>query len=140
MSTSTTNASTGKNIILAGLYLQLGFFSLFLLTGMTFHWRLAHSPTTPSLQNNWTKYMYALYGAGALILARSVYRVFEFEGGQDGTIQTNEWYLYVFDTVPMFVVMGIFNAVHPGQIIGRARKEVGYGLEQGGSFVPLNTK
>lgn len=109
----------GKNLILLGLYLQLVFFGLFLVTGGIFHVRMARSPTLVSLQNNWAKYMYTLYAAGALVLVRSVFRVIEFKEDNSGPITTHEFYLYIFDAVLMLGVLVLFNLIHPGQIIGR---------------------
>jgi hypothetical protein len=109
----------GKTVIIIGLFLQIVFFGLFLICGGVFHFRLLRSPTPSSTQVNWAKYMYTLYAAGILILIRSIFRVAEFTGGNDGPIMTHEFFLYLFDGVLMFGVMTLFNAVHPGAIIGR---------------------
>src|SRR4051794_29576933 len=109
----------GKNIILVGLFLQILFFGFFLVCGGLFQYRMTRSPTPTSLQENWAKYMYALYAAGILILIRSIFRVIEFTQGNNGTIMTHEIFLYIFDAILMLGVMVLFNVVHPGSIIGR---------------------
>jgi hypothetical protein len=109
----------GKNIILVGLFLQIAFFGFFLVCGGVFQYRIVRSPTPASLQENWAKYMYALYAAGILILIRSVFRVIEFTQGNNGTIMTHEVFLYLFDGILMLGVMVLFNLIHPGEIIGR---------------------
>jgi len=63
--------------------------------------------------------MYTLYAAGILILIRSLFRVIEFTQGNDGTIMTHEFYLYIFDGLLMLGVLVLFNVIHPGQLIGR---------------------
>lgn len=129
MLAKTDTFNKGKNIILIGLFIQIIFFGLFLICGGIFHYRIVRTPTPSSVQNNWLKYMYALYGAGFLILVRSLFRVLEFTQGHDGTIQTHEVYLYVFDGVLMFGVMAMFNAAHPGELIGRKAYPATYQLD-----------
>lgn len=119
----------GKSIILVGLFIQIIFFGFFLVCGGIFHYRIVRSPTPSSVQNNWLKYMYTLYGAGFLILIRSLFRVLEFVQGPKGTIQTHEAYLYVFDGVLMLGVMVMFNVAHPGELIGRKAVPGAYQLD-----------
>ncbi|CAL3963310.1 hypothetical protein PZA11_000971 [Diplocarpon coronariae] len=112
---------TGKIVVIVGLLVQIGFFGLFVVTSFIFHRRMSGSPTSASMRGNWQRYMYALYGASALILVRSVFRIAEFAGGHESTLMSNEVYMYVFDGVLMVGVMVIFNVIHPGEIIGRNR-------------------
>ena len=109
----------GKHLIIVGLLLQIIFFGIFVVTGGIFHFRIARSPTPASTYNNWKPYMYTLYTASTLILIRSVFRVIEFSGGNDGVLLRDEVFLYLFDAVLMTGVMVVFNVVHPGMIIGR---------------------
>jgi len=110
---------TGKKLVVIGLFLQIVFFGVFVITGGIFHYRIVRSPTPASTANNWQKYMFTLYTASVLILIRSIFRVFEFSGGNDGVLMRNEVFLYIFDSVLMLGVMTSFNVVHPGSIIGR---------------------
>ena len=113
-----STAKTGKHLVVLGLVLQIFFFSIFILTSSIFHHRLSRSPTSSSTSNNWTLYMSTLYFASSLILIRSVFRVIEFSGGNDGVLLRNEVFLYVFDALLMFGVVLTFNIIHPGRIIG----------------------
>ncbi|RMY78150.1 hypothetical protein D0863_00880 [Hortaea werneckii] len=61
-------------------------------------------------------YFWALYGVSALIILRNAIRVIEFLQGTDGTIASKEAYLYVFDAVPMFLVVLILAVLHPGRL------------------------
>ncbi|TVY44306.1 Protein RTA1 [Lachnellula occidentalis] len=110
---------SGKDIVLAGLFIQIIFFGIFVITSGIFHKRIARLPTQESLVVPWQKYMFALYSASLLILIRSVFRVVEFVGGNNGPISHSEAYLYIFDALFMLGVMIGFNVVHPGAIIGR---------------------
>ena len=111
--------TSGKHLVVLGLLLQIGFFGIFIVTGAIFHFRIARSPTAASAYNNWKPYMWTLYIASTLILIRSVFRVIEFSGGNDGVLLRNEVFLYVFDATLMLGVVLAFNVVHPGRIIGR---------------------
>lgn len=119
MMAKASSMKLGKNLILIGLTLQILFFGFFLICGGIFQYRLVRSPTPSSSRNSWTKYMYTLYAAGILILIRSLFRVIEFTQGNDGTIMTHEFYLYIFDGLLMLGVLVLFNVIHPGQLIGR---------------------
>ena len=137
------NAKTmtfGKHLVVVGLLLQIIFFGIFIVTGGIFHFRIARSPTPASTYNNWKSYMYTLYVASTMILIRSVFRVIEFSGGNDGVLLRNEVFLYIFDAVLMLGVMLAFNAAHPGMIIGRKapgpsiRMEERGGSEEGAKY------
>lgn len=109
----------GKYLVVVGLLLQIISLGIFILTSGIFHFRIARSPTPSSTYNNWKPYIYTLYAASILILIRSVFRIIEFSGGNDGVMLRNEVFLYVFDAALMWGVMLAFNVVHPGMIIGR---------------------
>lgn len=117
--------NSGKNIVVLGLFLQILFFGVFVVTSGLFHLRIARSPTAESASVPWRRYMYALYGASGLILIRSVFRVIEFAGGNNGTLASYEIFLYLFDGVLMLGVLVGFNVVHPGDIIGRKAQRDG---------------
>jgi hypothetical protein len=109
----------GKHLVVVGLLLQITFFGIFIITGGIFHFRIARSRTPASAYNNWKPHMYTLYAASVLILIRSVFRVIEFSGGNDGVLLRNEVFLYIFDAVLMSGVMLAFNVIHPGAVIGK---------------------
>jgi len=124
MMASADSQNLGKTLVIAGLVLQILFFGLFVGTSILFHRRLALSPTSASLRAPWQKYLWALYAASLLIFIRSIFRIFEFAGGHDGTLMSSEVYIYVFDAVLMLGVMVVFNVVHPGEIIGRRKGDL----------------
>ncbi|KAI7232945.1 hypothetical protein KC330_g5646 [Hortaea werneckii] len=83
---------------------------------------------TCGLGKKWRKYFWALYAVSALIILRNAIRVIEFLQGTDGTIASNETYLYVFDAVPMFLVVLTLAFLHPGRLlkaVNRSSREAG---------------
>lgn len=113
-----TMAKAGDNIIIAGLVLQLVWFALFVIVAAIFHHRLLQHPTSRSEQANihWKSYLTTLYVAGVLIIIRSVFRVIEYAGGNDGYLLSQEAFLYVFDALLMFIVVSWLHWRHPGAI------------------------
>ena len=112
----------GKHLVVLGLLLQIVFFGIFIVTSSIFHFRLQRSPTPSSTYNNWKPHIYTLYAASILILIRSVFRVIEFSGGNDGLLLRNELFLYIFDAMLMTGVTVAFNAIHPGVVNGKKVK------------------
>jgi hypothetical protein len=137
----------GEKIIIGGLFVQLIFFTLFVVVAADFHRRLikdvavekrytpaalfrkgrndrfaAIAPLTAVLSRNavhelpWKRHLYALYGTSALILVRSIFRIIEYIQGNAGYLLSNEVFLYVFDAALMFLVMVLFNWIHPSQV------------------------
>lgn len=64
----------------------------------------------------WKHHLYVLYATSALILIRSIFRVAEYVQGNSGYLLSHEVYLYVFDAALMFIVMILFNWIHPSQV------------------------
>ncbi|KAJ9244613.1 hypothetical protein DTO169E5_1434 [Paecilomyces variotii] len=108
----------GKKIVDAGLFTQIASFGFFVVTATAFHIRLTLNPTAASLTKNhpWRKHIYTLYVTSILILVRCIVRVVEYLQGVSGYIMTHEVFIYVFDFLLMFIVMVIFNIIHPSEI------------------------
>lgn len=60
--------------------------------------------------------MRALYIGSLLIMVRSLFRAVEYLQGFDGYLLKHEAYLYIFDALLMFLVMVLFNWIHPAEI------------------------
>ena len=113
--------TTGENIIIGGLVVQILFFSFFIAVAITFHLRMHKVPTSKVLHNGiasriWKKHLYALYGGSLLILVRSAFRLIEYAQGNDGYLISHEVFLYIFDAVLMFATMAIFDVIHPSEV------------------------
>jgi high-affinity Fe2+/Pb2+ permease len=107
---------TGSNVIVGGLFVQIIFFSVFVLAAWLFHTRMNKRPTNRALQVPWHRHMIALYIVSALIMARSIFRVVEFIQGFDGYLISHEVYTYIFDAALMLIAMTYMNWVHPSEI------------------------
>ena len=71
-------------------------------------------------------------------MIRSIFRIIEYVMGKDGVLLQNEYYLYIFDAVLMFLVVLLFNVWHPSAIISkRMGSKYLQGGEDQGSTYPL---
>lgn len=119
----------GEKIIVAGLFIQIFFFSIFMIVAFAFHFRVSKSPTTlsalPSIP--WRSHILILYITSGIILVRSVFRIVEYLMGNSGYILAHEYMLYIFDTTLMLVVLGIFLWRHPGELFLGSDKGTSFG-------------
>jgi hypothetical protein len=126
-SSHSSTSKMGSDIVLAGLVLQIVIFGFFVVLAMVFHRRLRSMPTPSSYDTSppWSKSMLLLYITCSLILVRNIVRVAEFIQGFDGYIILHEVFLYVFDALPMLVMMVTFNISYPSNLSrpGRRPKE-----------------
>lgn len=78
--------SLGQTLIMAGLGVQVAFFAFFMVTAVIFQVRArrAVSDVVAGTNINWVRLVYVLYGASILILVRSIFRLIEYGGGNDG--------------------------------------------------------
>ncbi|KAL3423501.1 hypothetical protein PVAG01_05248 [Phlyctema vagabunda] len=73
-------------------------------------------------------------------MIRSVFRLVEFSQGLNGELMSKEWYLYVFDSSLMFIVMALFNIWHPSRIFNDKVMEAGKerDMEASGGYMLQN--
>ncbi|KAH8883717.1 RTA1-domain-containing protein [Thozetella sp. PMI_491] len=115
--------NTGATIIIIGLFVQLAFFGVFLVVAVTFHVKILRAPTGRSrIGIPWQKHLKLLYATGLLIMVRSIFRAVEYLQGFDGYLLAREAYLYVFDALLMFIVMVLFNLIHPAELFTRQNR------------------
>lgn len=110
------------------------FFGFFIVVTAVFHRRIRNDPTPKSVRTiaPWTRLLYALYATSMLIMVRSIYRVAEYAEGQGGELQSKEFWLYIFDALPMVVVAYVFIWMHPSKVISReAALDPSYAMEDG---------
>jgi hypothetical protein len=103
---TTKAAKDGENIILGGLVLQIIIFVFFVAVAVIFH-RRYRAKDEVSKKSLLEQQLYSLYICSVLILIRSIYRLAEYKGGQDGYLMSHEWPAYTFDVGLMAVVMSI---------------------------------
>ncbi|PLB48729.1 RTA1 like protein [Aspergillus steynii IBT 23096] len=109
-------AKVGDGITVAGLFVQLVFFGFFLVVTIIFERRM-HAEAFKRPYPKWLVLIWVLFFVSALIIIRCIFRIIEYIQGADGYLATHEVYLYVFDTLPMFVVQVIFHFWYPGDIL-----------------------
>lgn len=107
---------SGANIVVGGLFVQIVFFGGFVITSLVFHSRIRDNPTARSDAAPYQRHLIALYLSSVLIFSRSIVRAVELIQGFFGYIISHEAFLYGFDSVLMFLVMVLFNWVHPSEI------------------------
>ena len=125
----------GEKVIIAGLFVQIVVFGFFVVTSILFHRRLLLQPTNESSSGGvpWRRDLWILYLTSFIILVRSIFRVIEYLQGNGGYLISHEIYLYIFDTLLMAIVMGVFAVWYIGHLQskkdGRGRTERGEGME-----------
>ncbi|KAJ4027495.1 hypothetical protein NW761_012577 [Fusarium oxysporum] len=117
--------TTGENIIIAGLTVQILFFGLFITVTGLFHFRFLNSKArTSSLETNGQRSLAVIYAASVLILIRSLFRMIEYIEGHDGELQSKEVYVLVLDGIPMVIASIMFNVLHPSRFLDISSKDV----------------
>ncbi|CEL09289.1 hypothetical protein ASPCAL12427 [Aspergillus calidoustus] len=124
---SDSDPKMGENIIVGGLFVQIIFFTLFIITAGVFELRMARRRLTvdPQLQSIWRRHMVALCFTSVLILVRSVIRVVEYLMGYDSYLMRQEVFIYVFDAMLMFIVLLALSWMHPSEVncaLGRGER------------------
>jgi hypothetical protein len=131
----------GEKIIVVGLFLQLAFFGFFIVVAGLFHYRFVKANPRSKMQSPlsddtvqhlaveahqlpWKRHLLALYIASALIMVRSIFRVIEYVQGNNGYLLRHEVFLYIFDALLMFLVMCLFNWVHPAEVTDLHQKRL----------------
>ena len=126
------HAKLAEGIVIAGLMIQIIMFGLFMVTAFVFKKRISARPTieTVGADPGWESSLRMLFIVSILIMVRSIFRVVEYASGHDGYLLQNEWPMYVFDSVLMVGVMGIYYRWYPTSIV----------VEKGkGHVVPINS-
>jgi RTA1 like protein len=112
-----SSMKTGSNIVVGGLVFQVLMFGVFIVTSAHFNARFRkHGAVEAWKHVPWQRTLNMLYITSAFILIRSVFRVVEYVGGNDGYLLSTEWPLYVFDTVLMLATMCWFFWRYPSEI------------------------
>src|SRR4051794_25778918 len=109
---------TGERIIIAGLFVQIIFFGFFIVVSVLFDFKLRKYPIPRCFSGEvqWRKHLNILYATSLLILIRSAFRLVEYIQGNQGYLLHHEVYLYVFDSLLIFIAMIVFNVAHPHEI------------------------
>ncbi|KAF7928671.1 uncharacterized protein EAE98_005727 [Botrytis deweyae] len=134
--------SKGKNIALAGVAIQMACFGLFSIIAIRFNFtsrrftsEFQRRITLPNdseskdgkyvmidraekkLKPNWQALLHVVNITCVLILIRSVFRMVNFALGRTGYTEEREWCVYVFDALPIFPCVALFNYWHPAKYL-----------------------
>ena len=108
-------------VVLVGLLVQLLALGAFIVVCGRLHSRLRRDPSASRAMLmdrgvNWLGYFIVLEVAAVMLVVRSIMRGAEYLGGVDGAVASHEVFIYVFDSVPMLVVMVGFLVLHPSRL------------------------
>ncbi|KAJ5371108.1 uncharacterized protein N7496_007200 [Penicillium cataractarum] len=112
----------GIHIYMAGIGIQQFFIICFLVLTIQFHRQMLQLDRSGRLfpeKRRWRHLLYALYGSLLFITVRIIYRLVEFSAGETtaNPIPYHEWYMYVFDAVPMLFAIVVWNVAPPGAVL-----------------------
>jgi hypothetical protein len=120
-------ALAGEKIVIAGLALQVVTFIVFLIASIDFHIRMnrkTRSVASTETIVDWRKMLWILYSVSALILFRCTFRLVEYAMGNAGYLIAHEWTLYVFDAVPMFLVLVLLLVLQPSKYVSQGTEKM----------------
>lgn len=114
------NPDIPKVIVIVGLVIQVVMFGLFMVTTVIFHRRMNRSLPEKGAHFNWVGILMMLYVVSALIMVRSIYRIFEYAMGLHSYLWKHEWPTYVLDGGPMLVTMCVYGFWYPLEVSRKA--------------------
>lgn len=114
-------ALAGEKIVIAGLSLQVATFIAFLIVSIAFHIRMNRKTQNAgedlSSPVQWRRMLWILYTVSSLVLFRCIFRLIEYASGNASYLISHEWTLYVFDTVPMALVLVLLFVLQPTKFV-----------------------
>lgn len=110
----------GDRVVLGGLSFQLVAMLIYLYIVFRFYQEAARRV----FGERWRRQVLMLAVCVVCIWVRNLVRMIEFAQGFYGFISQNEAMLYIFDSSPMFIVLGIFAVLHPGLFVRNYSGEV----------------
>lgn len=121
---------TAGTLISVSLTLQAAVEVLFICMVILIHMRARKASMLPK---NVRTICYTLYGTSILVLIRCIFRAIEAFAVETITdrakcndlchlVLFNEWYLYVFEAVPMVIYTYWLNFIHPGRSLPRMKR------------------
>ena len=109
----------GIHVYMGGVGLQQLFILCFTALLAKFHRRLLQIDHAHGLfeKSNWRPLIYATYACLAFITIRIIYRLVQYSSGVESYIPTHEWFVYVFEALPMALALWLLNSIHPGRFL-----------------------
>ncbi|KAF5024655.1 hypothetical protein F66182_3277 [Fusarium sp. NRRL 66182] len=124
-SNAESKLNLGKILGLIGVSIQIAGFGLFTVSAIRFHFTsrqlsdsfVRENQHKHGIVKNWKTLLWVVNASCLLILIRSIFREIDFAGGKDGKTHQKEWYLYVFDTLPVLIVVFLYNIFFPASYL-----------------------
>ena len=113
--TDSTQLNTGKNVYMAGIGLQQACILAFVGLVIRFDLRARRAP--PFRETNHRRATLLVYLSLALITVRIIFRLVEYSQGPESTIPRTESFQFLFDAVPMLIVVTLWAVFHPGRVL-----------------------
>lgn len=106
----------GLHIYMIGVGIQQAFIVLFSAVLVRLHRRLLNEAPRAEVTRA-TRLLYVVYAALLLITIRIIFRLVEYSSGLDSQIPNHEAYMFILESLPMFIAIALFNVVHPGAVM-----------------------
>lgn len=106
----------GLHIYMIGVGVQQAFIVLFSVLLVRLHKRLLNEAPRAEVTRA-IRLLYIVYAVLTLISIRIIFRLAEYSSGLDSQIPNHEAYMFVLESLPMFVAIMLFNVVHPGAVM-----------------------
>ena len=124
--------------MLVGLLVQLLALSIFLVACGRLHTHLHRDPSASRVMLmdptvTCLGYFVVMEIAAAMLVVRSVVCGAEYLGGVGGVVAKYEVFVYVFDAVPMLVVVVGFLVLHPARLVREVVRLESIGLKAAGA-------
>lgn len=120
-----SKTATGSHIIVVGLFIQIAFFALFVINEIIFSHKVKFvcPPVTGCAVKTWKAFNLNLLICSILVLVRSIVRVIEFIQGHNGYINSHEYFIYLFDAIPMLLTVSSFVISMPSSNLFKLESE-----------------
>lgn len=106
----------GLHIYMIGVGVQEAFIVLFSILLARLHMRLRNEAPRAEVTRA-IRLLYIIYAVLTLITIRIIFRLVEYSSGLDSQIPNHEAYMFILESLPMFVAIMLFNVVHPGAVM-----------------------
>ncbi|CCK71124.1 RTA1 domain-containing protein KNAG_0G00680 [Huiozyma naganishii CBS 8797] len=104
-----SSLNVGSDLVIVGLFVQIAFFGLLMINQCFLLSKLRKGDNRFPVRNRrWEVLLLVLFTCSFLIQLRFIVRVAGFLQGVSGVIESHEWFLYVFDSTPMFLLAACF--------------------------------
>ena len=106
ISDNSTVVTAGKNVVTAGLAVQLASFCLFIFIVLSIQFREQYELKQRAISH---KIFWGIHLTMLMLIVRTVYRLIQFQSGPTGYCTVHEWTFYVFDSSAMVIAFIVYS-------------------------------